>query len=168
MPELSWWREDAARWELLDFAGQHTEDGLPFDARWEDRQQVLEALIHDPLPGDGAFARYLLRQETSAHGHMWGFNHSIELAALLVARQRRIEDVWLLWAATCRSFDTWCGLPHRLLLAGGASATPVHVRDADHPQREDLLEYLQELSDVIDDDVGRVPGGPPSLLLRDP
>lgn len=93
IPDLAWWRGDPERWELLEFDGQHTEDGLPVDARWEDRQQVLEALIRDPCQEDGNFARFLLLQETRWHGHSWGFSHSIELAALLIAEERRPDGV---------------------------------------------------------------------------
>lgn len=81
IPDLAWWRGDAERWELLEFDGQHAEDGLPMDARWEDRQQVLEALVRDPRQEDGNFARFLLLQETRWHGHSWGFSHS-EIAAV--------------------------------------------------------------------------------------
>lgn len=108
-----WWQEDPERWQLLRFEGRHDEEGLPVDLWWKDRQQVLHALIRTPDHTDADFARFLLMQETQRHGHSWGFGHSIEIAALLVAEHRHVEDVWLLWEAICRSFDTWCGLPHR-------------------------------------------------------
>ncbi|GAA0666565.1 hypothetical protein GCM10010193_17750 [Kitasatospora atroaurantiaca] len=155
IPELAWWYEDPERWELLEFDGQSDEDGLPADARWEDRQQVLEALVQDPEARQGDFARYLLVQETRWHGHCWGFCHSIEIAALLVAQERQVDDVWLLWAAVCRSFDTWCGLPHRLLLAAGVARTVGHVSGSDHPQRDNLLEHLRGLPASTDGDVER-------------
>ncbi|MET9833928.1 hypothetical protein ABZ078_32560 [Streptomyces sp. NPDC006385] len=155
IPDLAWWRGDPERWELLEFDGQHTEDGLPMDARWEDRQQVLEALVRDPGQDDGNFARFLLLQETRWHGHSWGFSHSIELAALRIAEERHVEDVWLLWEAICRSFDTWCGLPHHLLLAAGVSITTEYVKASDHPQRDNLLEHLGKISQVTDEEVAQ-------------
>ncbi|MFG2821904.1 hypothetical protein ACGFX4_21060 [Kitasatospora sp. NPDC048365] len=155
VPDLAWWCEDPERWELLEFDGQHDDDGLPVDIRWEDRQQVLEALILTPEPGIGDFARYLLVQETERHRHSWGFGHSIELAALIVAEERRIEDVWLLWNAICRSFDTWCGLPHRLLLAAGAARTVEYVSSSKHPQRDNLLGHLGQMNETDDDEVAR-------------
>ncbi|UQA91036.1 hypothetical protein [Streptomyces halobius] len=125
------------------------------DARWEDRQQVLEALVRDPCQDDGNFARFLLLQETRWHGHSWGFSHSIELAALLIAEERHVGDVWLLWEAVCRSFDTWCGLPHHLLLAAGVSITTEYVKGSDHPQRDNLLEHLGKISQVTDEEVAQ-------------
>ncbi|MFI6156822.1 hypothetical protein ACIBCA_29540 [Kitasatospora sp. NPDC051170] len=153
--DLAWWCEDPERWELLEFDGRHDDDGLPVDIRWEDRQQVLEALILAPEPGIGDFARYLLVQETEHHRHSWGFNHSIELAALLVAEECRVEDVWLLWNAVCRSFDTWCGLPHRLLLAAGVARTFEYVSASEHPQRDNLLGHLREMDESTDEEVAR-------------
>ncbi|MEV6650283.1 hypothetical protein [Streptomyces sp. NPDC051219] len=156
IPDLTWWREDPERWELLEFDGQHTEDGLPIDSRGEDRQQVLEALIREPGQEDGEFARYLLVQETRWHGHSWGFSHTIEIAALRVAQERRLDDVWILWEAVCRSFDTWCGLPHQLLFAAGVAPTLEYAQGADHPQRDHLLEDLGELSETTDEEVAKV------------
>ncbi|MHA5051501.1 hypothetical protein [Streptomyces sp. SD15] len=155
IPDLAWWRGDPERWELLEFDGRHAEDGLPVDARWEDREQVLEALVREPCQEDGNFARFLLIQETQRHGHSWGFSHSIELAALRVAEERRVEDVWLLWEAICRSFDTWCGLPHHLLLAAGVAVTTEYVNDSHHPQRDNLLGHLGKISQVTDEEVDR-------------
>lgn len=153
VPDLAWWREDPERWELLEFDGRHDEEGLPVDARWGDRQQVLEALLREPGPDDGDFARFLLVQETQRHGHSWGFSHCIELAALRVAEERRAEDVWLLWDAVSRSFDTWCGLPHQVLLAAGVAVTTDFVAASDHPQRDGLLDHLGEISHVTDDEI---------------
>ncbi|WP_406097183.1 hypothetical protein [Kitasatospora purpeofusca] len=154
VPEPAWWCEDPERWELLEFDGRHEDDGRQFDIRWEDRQQVLEALVLTSGPGIGDFARYLLVQETERHRHSWGFSHSIELAALVVAEERRTEDVWLLWNAVCRSFDTWCGLPHRLLLSAGVARTVEYVSGAEHPQRENLLGHLEQMN-ATDDEVAR-------------
>ncbi|MFJ5231474.1 hypothetical protein ACIQBJ_16435 [Kitasatospora sp. NPDC088391] len=155
VPDPAWWCEDPERWELLEFDGRHDDRGLPVDIYWEDRQQVLEALILTPEPGVGDFARYLLAQETERHRHSWGFCHSIELAALLVAEERRVEDVWLLWNAICRSFDTWCGLPHHLLLAAGVARTVEYVGSSEHPQRDNLLGHLGQLNETGDDEVAR-------------
>ncbi|GGZ70720.1 hypothetical protein ACFOOM_03740 [Streptomyces echinoruber] len=155
VPEPSWWREDPERWELLEFDGRYDGDGLPVDACWEDRQQVLHALVREPAPGDGDFARFLLVQETRWHRHSWGFNHSIELAALRVAEERRVEDVWILWEAVCGSFDTWCGLPHHLLLAAGVAATTQYVEDSGHPRRDNLLDHLGKMSRTTDEEVAR-------------
>ncbi|MFI5806743.1 hypothetical protein [Streptomyces sp. NPDC051561] len=120
---------------------------MPIDLRWKDRQQLLDDLIRLPGLVDVGFARFLLSQETRWHGHAWGFSHSIEIAALLVAGHRRVQDIWFLWEAVARSFDTWCGFqPHTLLFAAGTSRTIEYVNACDHPQRSNLLERLQEIS----------------------
>ncbi|MFJ1758364.1 hypothetical protein [Kitasatospora sp. NPDC088134] len=156
IPDPAWWCEDPQRWELLEFDGRHDDDGLPVDIHWEDRQQVLEALILTPEPGIGDFARYLLVQETERHRHSWGFSHSIELAALITAEERRVEDVWLLWGAICRSFDTWCGLPHHLLLAAGVAHTFEYVSASKLPQRDNLLEHLGRMDESTDEEVAQL------------
>ncbi len=60
-----------------------------------------------------------------------------------------------MWEAVCRSFDTWCGLPHHLLLAAGVSDTAEYVKDSDHPQRDNLLEHLGKISHATDEDVAQ-------------
>ncbi|MGW6919501.1 hypothetical protein ACWGB8_37705 [Kitasatospora sp. NPDC054939] len=141
--EPAWWFAHPRYWELLEFEAAFDGDGRPMDAHWVDRERVLEALVLSPGERDPAFARYLLTQEILRHGHGWGFSHSIELAALLVAEDRRPEDVWLLWSAVVRSFDTWCGLPHELLYAAGVGAVLDHVTASDRPQRAVLLNHLR-------------------------
>ncbi|MFK4149148.1 hypothetical protein [Streptomyces sp. NPDC004065] len=150
----AWWTKDEERWELLRFEAAHDETGLPLDRWWKDRQDVLEAFALTAAPVDHCFARFLLEQETLFHRHCWGFSHSIEIAALLLAEHRRPEDVWHLWEAICTSFDTWCGLPHQLLFAaGGKQRTISYVTNCDHEQRDNLLEHLHELDTATDDQV---------------
>ncbi|MEU3404977.1 hypothetical protein ABZ766_13665 [Streptomyces sp. NPDC006670] len=150
----TWWTDDSERWDLLRFEGAHDAAGLPLDRWWKDRRDVLDALILTPGPVDYDFARFLLDQETRFHHHCWGFSHTIETAALLLAEHRRPEDVWHLWQAVTTSFDTWCGLPHQLLLAGGGTArTMAYVAGSGHDQRDNLLGHLQGLAQATDDDV---------------
>ncbi|MEV5510122.1 hypothetical protein [Streptomyces orinoci] len=149
----AWWAVTPERWSLLQFEPAHNE-GLPTDRWWKDRRDVLETLILAPGPIDHGFAHYLLDQETQFHRHCWGFSHSIEIAALLLAEHRRPNDIWHLWQAVTTSFDTWCGLPHRLLLAGGGTArTVAYVAGSGHGQRHNLLEHLREIPETTDDDV---------------
>lgn len=142
----AWWSEDPERWDLLRFEAAHDEAGLPLDRWWKDRRDVLDALALAPGPVDHDFAGFLLDQETRFHRHCWGFSHTIEVAALLLAEHRRPDDVWHLRRAITTSFDTWCGLPHRLLLAGGGTERTVsYVGDSGHEQADNLLGHLHEL-----------------------
>ncbi|MFE4052960.1 hypothetical protein [Streptomyces sp. YIM B13518] len=136
---LAWWTEDPERWDLLQ----------------KDRRDVLlDALILCPGPVDHDFARFLLDQEMRLHRHCWGFSHSIEAAALLLAEHRRPDDIWRLWQAITTSFDTWCDLPHRLLFAGGGTTrTIAYVVNSGHDQQDNLLGHLQELAEATDNDV---------------
>lgn len=150
----AWWTEDTERWDLLRFEATHDAAGLPLDQWWKDRRDVLEALILTPGPVDHDFARFLLEQETRFHRHCWGFSHTIETAALLLAEHRRPDDIWHLWQAITTSFDTWCGLPHQLLLAGGGTTrTIAYVVGSGHEQGDNLLGHLQGLAQATDDDV---------------
>lgn len=136
------------------FEAAHDAAGIPLDRWWKDRRDVLDALILAPAPVDHGFARFLLGQETRFHRHCWGFSHSIEVAALLLAEHRRPDDIWHLWRAITAGFDSWCGLPHRLLLAGGGTQRTVsYVADSEHEQRNNLLGHLYELQAATDDDV---------------
>ncbi|MET8100601.1 hypothetical protein ABZV29_29725 [Streptomyces sp. NPDC005236] len=150
----AWWTEDPERWELLRFQAAHDEGGLPLDRWWKDRQDVLDALILAPGRLDHDFARFLLDQEMRFHRHCWGFSHTIEIAAVLLAEHRRPDDVWHLWWAITTSFDTWFGLPHRLLLAGGGTERTVsYITDSDHEQRDNLLGHLNGLEASTADSV---------------
>lgn len=143
----AWWTQDPERWELLRFEGVRHERGYTVDRWWKDRNGVLEALIRAPGPADREFALFLLEQEALRHRNSWGFSHNIEIAAILVAEHRRVEDVSPLWKAICTSFDIMCGIPHRLLFAGGVSRTLEHVDDPS------LLKHLRGLPLPTDDDV---------------
>ena len=150
-----WWAQEPEYWELLGFDGGYDEAGLPLDRCAQDRREVLEALIVSPGPAAHGFATFLLEQEILFHRHCWGFGRSIELAALLVAEHGRAEDVWLLFRAIMTSFDTWCGLPHRLLFAaGGRDRALAYVAATDPELRDHVLERLRELAADDEDDAG--------------
>jgi len=95
----SWWQQDPERWDLLQFEGIRHEAGYTVDRWAKDRERVLEALIRMPGPADHDFVLFLLEQELQRHQNSWGFEHTIEIAALLVAEHRSVEDVWSLWRA---------------------------------------------------------------------
>ncbi|WP_431904329.1 hypothetical protein [Nonomuraea sp. bgisy101] len=130
LPDAAWWLEDPELWPLLAFEGGADEHGRPFDAAGEDLQQVLEDLIRQPEPVDIDFARYLLVHETPSQGHSWGFRHDIEIAAILVAEHRQVQDVRLLWDAIYRSSDTWGVVPHQLLYTAGVKRTWRYATDS--------------------------------------
>ncbi|MFI9203206.1 hypothetical protein [Streptomyces sp. NPDC053048] len=155
VPDPTWWLADPGSWELLAFDGGYDSEGIPYDTAWQDRQAVLAMLMGRPGAGlgYGNFARYLLEQEIRFHRNAWGYSNRIGMAALLVAEQRRLEDVWLLWEAKAASFDTYCGLPEVLLIGNGLARTTSYVRDSDRPQRDRLLEYLGTLPPTVTDDV---------------
>ncbi len=160
VPGPEWWAQDPEHWELLRFEAVSTGDGPTGDRAREDRAAVLDLLAMAPGPVGHGFARFLLEQEILFHEDSWGFHHTIEVAALLVAEHRRPEDVWLLGKAVATSFDTWCGLPHRLLLAAGGSAgTLAHVAGSDHERREHLLELLRDMPATSEDEVGAFVAG---------
>ncbi|MEV4248296.1 hypothetical protein AB0J63_33390 [Streptosporangium canum] len=153
VPGLDWWLDDPELWTLLEFEAGHDEHNQPIDLTWKERQQVLEDLIRGLDPADLHFARFLLTQETHSHGHSWGFRRGIEIAAILVAEHHQVQDVWLLWEAVYRSFDTWGIMPHQLLYAAGVEHTLRYATDSDHPQRDLLLEDLRKIPDVTDEHV---------------
>ncbi|MFJ5550683.1 hypothetical protein [Streptomyces sp. NPDC093225] len=155
VPGPEWWAQDPEHWELLRFEAVSTADGPTGDRAREDRAAVLDLLVTAPGPVGHGFARFLLEQEILFHKDSWGFHHGIEVAAVLLAEHRRPEDVWLLWEAVTTSFDTWCGLPHRLLFAaGGSTGTLAHVAGSGDERREHLLELLRDVPAASEDEVG--------------
>ncbi|MFC7637673.1 hypothetical protein ACFQWA_17120 [Streptomyces thermogriseus] len=52
------------------------------------------------------FARVLPDQEARFHRHGWGYSHTIEVAALLLAEHRRPDDICLLRQAITADFGT--------------------------------------------------------------
>ncbi|MFF4369446.1 hypothetical protein [Streptomyces sp. NPDC001594] len=92
--------------------------------------------------------------EDGALGPAWWTDDSERWDLLRLAEHRRPDDLWHLWQAITTSFDTWCGLPHQLLLAGGGTTrTMAYVSGSGHERRDRLLGHLQGLARATDDDV---------------
>lgn len=141
---LIWLRADPARWAHLDYVPTVDDGGLPDDANRAARAVVLEMLAHDHTPDDADFLRHLLRQETAMHEAAWGYGDSLGLAALLLSGCGVVDDVWLLWRAKTANFDTLPGLDLEVLFGAGVAETLAFVRVSQHPDRDELLRYLED------------------------
>lgn len=132
------------------FAYQEVEDpddpGSRRCAAAEARAELLLALQHDHRPEDAALLRLLLDAEIAAHARapLQGLDEELHLAAWLVARLRDPADVYRMWAAKTANFDTHCGLDGEHLVAAGVDRTLAHLRAHEHPQRDEILEYLDD------------------------
>lgn len=60
--------------------------------------------------------------------------------------------MWRQHAIKRANFDTWCGYDEEHVFAAGAETTVAHVRASDHPDRDEVLEFLLD-RDVDDEDV---------------
>ncbi|MFC4116025.1 hypothetical protein [Nonomuraea zeae] len=123
-----------------------THDAVPEPGWWLDDPELWVLL---------AFEGGLNEEGLPIHAHRRsrGFCRSIELAVLLVAEHRQVEDVWLLHEAVYASFDTWGILPHRLLYAAGIERTRRYVATSDHPRQGSVLDELSRITETTDERV---------------
>ncbi|GAA4540837.1 hypothetical protein [Amycolatopsis samaneae] len=142
MPDLDWWRADPTRWTGLAYLRDESEDG-PGDHHADVRAEVLERLAADHRATDAEFLRFLLAEETRWHAASWGISESLRLAALLLHKCGQVEDVWAIWDAKNTNMDTSLGMNTSVLFIAGLAGTLEFIRNSAHPDRDELLEYLE-------------------------
>ncbi|MDX8140806.1 hypothetical protein SK854_01695 [Lentzea sp. BCCO 10_0061] len=148
--DLARTRESAAAWQELRY--ESTNDGD--DVNEVRRAKVLWALQYDRRPEDLPLLRFLAEQEALCRRNapFQGIGEQVQLAGFLLAAHGQVEDVWRQHAIKRANFDTWCGYDQEHVFAAGAEATVAHVRASDHPDRDEVLEFLLD-RDVDDEDV---------------
>lgn len=106
--------------------------------------QLAWALQYDARPSDEELVRHVLEAEVEwRERDPWqGVGETLEIVAWLVARQRRVEDVWMLARAKAANFDTACGFDREHLLAAGVTQTLRYVRGSERPERDEVLALL--------------------------
>jgi hypothetical protein len=104
-------REDRAAWKLLKPALSDSGPDGEIDRHERGRLQLAWALQYDARPEDGELLRHALEQEIAWRevSPFQGVGETLEILAWLVARERRVADVWLLARAKQANFDTSCG-----------------------------------------------------------
>lgn len=137
-------RRDRAAWSDLAFFAEHTDGRHVTDRNEPARFRVLWALQYDRRPQDLPLLRFLLRQQTVFYQKAvpWGLASDLLLAGFMVAEHRRVEDLWLHWAAKSISFDTALGYHLYHLLTGGVATAVAEVRASAHPDRDRILDDI--------------------------
>jgi hypothetical protein len=137
-------RRDRSTWPGLAFTAEHTSDGRVVDRNRAARFGVLWAAQYDRRDGDLALLRFLLEQEILRYRFAvpFGLAPDLELAGLLVAEHRQVQDVWLHWQAKEISFDTALGYRTYYLLTAGVAATTAAVEASSHPDRHRVLREI--------------------------
>ncbi|WP_439656510.1 hypothetical protein ACSHWB_29350 [Lentzea sp. HUAS TT2] len=148
--DLARMRESEAAWLEL----RYEEAGEGDDLNEVPRAKVLWALQYDRRPEDLPLLRFLAEQEALCRRNapFQGVGEQTQLAGFLLAEHQEVEDVWRQYEIKCANFDTWCGYDQEHVFAAGAEATVEHVRASDHPDRDDVLEFLLDRA-VDDEDV---------------
>ena len=133
-------------WSRLAFTAEHTNEGRVFDRNRAARFGVLWAAQYDRRPEDLPLLRFLLEQEIVRYREVVpvGLAPDLELAGLLVAEHRQLQDVWLHWQAKDISFDTALGYRTFYLLTAGVAATIAAIHASDHPDRDRMLREITE------------------------
>lgn len=108
------------------------------------RMQLAWALQYDARPDDARLIRFALEQETAwrAVDPSQGVGETLEIVGWLVARDRRVEDVWLLARAKMANFDAACAFDREHLFAAGVEATIVHVSECERADKDEILGLL--------------------------
>ncbi|WP_433090127.1 hypothetical protein ACQP1P_25185 [Dactylosporangium sp. CA-052675] len=142
--ELGRMRDSSAAWRELRYERATGADGHDCDGRAARRAMVLWALQYDRRPEDLPLVRWLAEQEALCRREapLQGLTGETELAGFLLARHRRVQDVWRHWQIKRANFDTWCGYDVEHLVAAGVRATVRFVREREHPDRDAVLERL--------------------------
>jgi hypothetical protein len=142
--DLARMRESPDRWRELAYQRGVDADGLAYDEHEVRRASVLWALQYDGRPDDLPLLRWLVEQEARCRREapVQGLSEAAQLAGVLLAEHRRVEDVWLHWRLKQANFDTWCGYDSRYLMVAGVRATVDFVRASGHAQRDAVLECL--------------------------
>lgn len=78
-----------------------------------------------------------------------------------------MEDVWRQYALRRANFDTWCGYDREHVFAAGVRVTLDHVRESEHPERDELLQFLGE-TELDEEDVREWARGRRGLVPRGP
>jgi hypothetical protein len=143
-------RAERSSWRRFDSVVNRDDAGHEEDTHAPHRQQVAWALQYQPggAPGDAELLRYLLEQEVAWRraAPFQGIGEALEILAWLVARERHVEDVWLLAQAKQANFDCACGFDREHLVTGGVDATLAHVRASQRPERDAVLLLLLDES----------------------
>jgi hypothetical protein len=142
--DLARMRESEAAWQELRHEPSTGADGHAWDANETRRAKVLWALQYDRRPGDLPLLRFLAEQEALCRRHapFQGLGEQAALAGFLLARHRRVEDVWRQYEIKRANFDTLLGYDVEHVLAAGVQVTVDHLRTSEHPDRDQALEYL--------------------------
>ncbi|MGW6444498.1 hypothetical protein [Lentzea sp. NPDC055074] len=133
-------------WQAL----RYLSDGAGGDVNEAARGEVLWALHDAHTPEDLPLLRFLAEQEALYRSHSQGLGEQAALAGFLLALHRRPEDVWLHFAIKRANFDAGCVYDVEHLCAAGVRATVEHVRASDHPDRDAVLELLDQDLDKDD------------------
>lgn len=125
-------RADREAWSSLVPRPEAREEG-EHDPRERDRLQLAWALQYDATAADAALIRYAFEQEVEWRevAPFQGVGETLETLGWLIARERRVEDVWLLARAKQANFDTSCGFDREHLTAAGADKTLTFLRSAE-------------------------------------
>ncbi|MFI6160651.1 hypothetical protein ACIA59_11945 [Micromonospora haikouensis] len=142
--ELDRMRASSAAWEDLRYERVTGADGYACDGHAARRASVLWALQYDRRAADLPLVRWLAEQEALCRREapFQGLTEETELAGLLLAEYRQVEDVWLHWEIKRANFDTWCGYDVEHLFGAGTQTTVGLVRASTHVDRDDVLEHL--------------------------
>lgn len=167
--ELARMRESAAAWQELEYRCAKDSEDLDHDVNEVRRAMVLWALQYDRRPEDLPLLRFLAEQEALCRRNapLQGLGEQAELAGFLLAEHRQAEDVWRQYAIKRANFDTSCGYDREYVVAAGVRATLELVRASDHPERDEVLQFLSE-TDLDDDDLREWAAGKREWFPEDP
>ncbi len=140
-------RADRQAWKRLEVELGQDEEGLEIDHHEASRLRLAWALQYGGQPSDGELLRHALAQEIEWRelAPFQGIGETLQMLAALVARDRRVEDVWLMARAKRANFDAAAGFSAKHLVAGGVAATLAYVRaaaDRTEAERKRALEIL--------------------------
>jgi hypothetical protein len=141
-------RTDPETWSEVAFVAHRNENGDWEDTHYSRRFGVLVCLQYDRQDTDESLIRYLFREEIKARQEdpFQGVSTALELAGFLLARFRRVEDLWLFWEAKHANFDTSLGFNFQTCFAAGIEETLAEVQKRDTREANAFRQWLKKFT----------------------
>jgi len=140
MRNIEAFRNSKALWKEIEY-----EDS---DANYWKRYAAAIALQYDWREEDYDFIRYLMENEVESRTHdaFQGYGDSLLLLSYLLAKFRKLENVWIFEKAKSANFDTYCGYFDEFIFSVGVEQTCTYIEEVGLTESNS---YLYERKDKL-------------------
>lgn len=140
MRNIEAFRNSKALWKEFEYVDS--------DANYWKRYAAAVALQYDWREEDYDFIRYLMENEVESRTHdaFQGYGDSLLLLSYLLAKFRKLENVWIFEKAKSANFDTYCGYFDEFIFSVGVEQTCTYIEEVGLTESNS---YLYERKDKL-------------------